>query len=298
VTARRLTVPLLLLSTLLASRAAAYHSERQRGISGTAFALHRDEWEVGLFSVDYGLFEQLQLGTYTVPWLAVIPNLQLKLTLFRNDRWAVALRPGMYYADLSLPRKLYGVGPEDTTIKLWLFPIEGYVSVVLAPRFTLTASGVYTAVTGSGHYDPQDFEGTAAASNAQVGLGLEWRVNQVTALTFQARLVAFQQAGGVGSINVDLDSATTADVKAKGSPTFVDANKGYSVAVSALFSWSSFNLRVGMGYGNYNVPGMNLVVPKRLPFPIFDLFWRFDSKRIGRARQAASAWRSAPLPAH
>jgi hypothetical protein len=272
---RRLAVTLGLLVLGVSADAHAYHSDRKRVVTGTAFTLHQNEWQLGPFRADYGAMEQLQIGTYVMPLIALIPNLQLKLLIFRNDRWAVSLRPGMYYADLSLPRRFYGLGPEDTTIKLWLFPIEGYVSAVIKKRFVLTFSGVYTAVTGSGSYDPEDFDGTAAASNAQVGLGLQWNINRITALIFQGRYVVFQDAAGAGTVTVHVDDATSADVKASGTANFADATNGWSLSASAFFSWATFNLRVGGGYGNYNVPGMNLVVPVRHPFPVFDAFWRF-----------------------
>lgn len=266
----------LVLTVLGASRpAAAYHSARKQSVSGTAFLLNQGEWLVGLFRLDYGVMEQLQIGTYTMPWLVVFPNIQFKMLAFQNERWAVSIRPGLFYEDFELPRKLYGIGPQSTDIKLWIIPLEGYVSLVIRDRFMLTLAAVYTAIAGKGHYNPDDYKGTAAAANAQVGLGFQWRVNHVTALTLQARYVAFQSATGVGSVTIDVDDATSADVRARGSANAADASNGYSVAASALFSWQTFNLRVGGGYGNYNIPGMNLVIPKRYPFPVFDAFWRF-----------------------
>jgi len=267
---------LALLSALAASRTAqAYHSDRKRDVAGTAFLLHQREWQIGPFRADYGALDKLQVGTYVAPWVFVIPNVQLKMLVFQNERWAVSIRPGLYYADLSLPRKLYGIGPDNTDLKLWLIPLEAYVSVVLIPRLVLTVGGVYTAATGSGRYDPEDFDGTAAASNVQVGLSLEWRVNRIVALTLQGRYIAYQDAQGVGTVSLVVDDATSADVTAQGTPNAASASNGFSVALSALFSWRYFNLRAGAGYGNYNVPGLNLVIPKRHPFPVFDMFWRF-----------------------
>lgn len=274
-TSRCLCLAVALTVLGIGNSALAYHSVRKQPVSGTAFLLNQGEWQVGLFRVDYGAMEQLQIGTYTMPWLVVFPNIQFKMLAFQNERWAVSLRPGLFYEDFELPRKIYGIGPESTDIKLWIIPLEGYVSAVIKERFTLTLAAVYTAIAGKGSYNPDDYRGTAAAANAQIGLGFQWRVNHVTALTFQARYVAFQSATGVGNVTMDVDDATSADVRARGSANAADASNGYSFAASALFSWQTFNLRVGAGYGNYNIPGMNLVIPKRYPFPVFDLFWRF-----------------------
>jgi hypothetical protein len=35
-----------------------------------------------------------------------------------------------------------------------------------------------------------------------------------------------------------------------------------------------FNLRLGLEYGNYHVPMLNLVLPSRGWMPTFDLYWR------------------------
>lgn len=268
-----LALALAVLSTRSSAR--AYHSVRKQPISGTAHLLHQGEWQLGLFRFDYGAMEQLQIGTYSMPWLVLFPNIQFKMLAFQNERWAVSIRPGIFYEDFELPRKLYGIGPESTDIKLWIIPLEGYVSVLIRERFLLTLAVVYTAIAGKGHYNPDDYKGTAAAANAQLGLGLQWSINHVTAITFQARYVAFQSATGVGTVTVDVDSATSADVKASGTANAADASNGFSLSANALFSWQTLNLRIGAGYGNYNIPGMNLVIPKRYPFPVFDLFWRF-----------------------
>jgi hypothetical protein len=105
--------------------ASAYHSDRKRNVAGTAYLLQAREWQVGIFRADYGALEKLQIGTYVVPWVFLFPNIQFKMMIFENERWTVSFRPGFFYEDFSLPRKLYGVGPEDTNIKLWIIPLEG-----------------------------------------------------------------------------------------------------------------------------------------------------------------------------
>jgi hypothetical protein len=42
-----------------------------------------------------------------------------------------------------------------------------------------------------------------------------------------------------------------------------------------FLSFRHLNLRAGVGYGNYSVPGVNVIVPGLRPFPVFDLFWRW-----------------------
>ncbi len=264
-----------LVACLLTSPAQAFHTDRVRTIFGNAFVLDKGEWEIGPFRANVGALEQLQFGTYFLPLLILAPSLEAKLLLFQNERFAVSVRPSVFYADLSFLHRFYGIGSSDTNIKMWVVPVEGYVSAIIRSRFTLTASLVFTGVRGSGRYDPEDFKGTAAASNLQAGLGFEWRINRVTALLFQSRFFALQQVGGAGTVTVDVDDATDAYITASGAPVFADVDQGYSFSASALLSFAHFNLRAGMGYGNYNLPGINLVVPERIFFPEFDLFWRF-----------------------
>jgi hypothetical protein len=270
---RRLALVLALSS--ITTEAVAYHTERNRTVAGSAFTLHRNEWQVGLFRADYGALERLQVGTYLLPWIALVPNVQLKLVLLRGRRWAVSLRPGFFYMNLAPIRTLYGLGSEDLDLELYVIPVEAHASVVLHERIVLNGALTYTGVTGSGSYDPADFAGTTAASNLQLGLSLEWRISRIAALTLQGRIVALQDLDGVGNVRVRLDDATTVHVRAKARPKALNLARGSSADLSVLLSWSSFHLRLGIGYGSYNVPGVNLVLPKPRPYPVVDLYWRF-----------------------
>jgi hypothetical protein len=48
-----------------------------------------------------------------------------------------------------------------------------------------------------------------------------------------------------------------------------------SLITSAVFSWATFNLRLGVSVGHYNVPGVNFVLGDTLVAPDFDLYWIF-----------------------
>lgn len=271
-------LPTLLLASLLSlgtNVARAYHTDEKRLTPGTAFTLHKQEWQLGPFHADYGALDHLQLSTYVLPWVTGFANLQTKLLLFRNERWAVSLRPGVMYVNSNFPKTLYGVTRGDTDVRLWIVPIEGYASLLIKRRFTLTLAGVYNYVTGSGTYDPSNFDGAAAASNAQLGLGFQWRINRIVELILQTRWVAFQEASGAGAIHVNVDEQTEAEVQGQGDTNVLNDKRGFSASLAASFAWKTTNLRVGVGYGNYNVPGINIVVPERHPFPVFDLYWRF-----------------------
>ena len=49
-------------------------------------------------------------------------------------------------------------------------------------------------------------------------------------------------------------------------------------SVLAAFQWSSarrFRFRAGLGYGNYNIPVLNFIIPIATPFPELDLSFVF-----------------------
>lgn len=41
------------------------------------------------------------------------------------------------------------------------------------------------------------------------------------------------------------------------------------------WSWQTFNLELGLGYGHFNIPGVNFMINRRTLIPTFDLYWTF-----------------------
>ena len=50
------------------SSARAYHTYKTRLLNTTAYSLDRREVRLGLMEIGYGIIDQLQVSTYTMPW--------------------------------------------------------------------------------------------------------------------------------------------------------------------------------------------------------------------------------------
>jgi hypothetical protein len=150
---------------------------------------------------------------------------------------------------------------------LTVVPFDLVGSWRINDRWSVSPGLVYTAVTLKGSYDPAELEGAAAVSNLQLVSTLEWRVSTVTAFVLHGRYLAFQNASGRVSSTLHPDKFTTVDLRAVASTDALDFPFAFSLVPSAVFSWDVFNLRLGLGYGNLSVPGVNLVLPNKTLIP-------------------------------
>jgi hypothetical protein len=71
------------------------------------------------------------------------------------------------------------------------------------------------------------------------------------------------------------DAFTRVEVHGDVAASEFHVGDAFSIVPSLHISWGVFNLRLGLGYGNYNVPLVNFVLPTRTPIPDFDLFFVF-----------------------
>jgi hypothetical protein len=103
----------------------------------------------------------------------------------------------------------------------------------------------------------------------------EWRVSPVTAFTFEARRLIFQRVTASTDVESHPDEFTTVELHLAGKTSALDFRNAWSLTACAVFSWKVFNVRAGLGYGNYNVPGVNFVTGQRFLFPDLDVYWIF-----------------------
>ena len=266
------TAILILLALLLWDdgwSAFAYHYQDERIVSDTSLTLRHNEWQIGVWRTDYGITDWWMVGTYHVPWVIVAPNLQTKLKFLSGESWAVAFQPGILYLDTTI------VLSDTATAKVFMVPLQLSGTVDVAPDWSATLATVFTGVWGSGTYDKDEFEGGAAITNFQIAGNIEWRIDSVWALVLEGRYLAYQENDAAGVAIKQPTDTLTLEVHGAADATVVDLQHAFSVALSAVASFETFNVRFGAGYGNYNIPGMNLVWPNKLPFPEVDVFWRF-----------------------
>jgi hypothetical protein len=251
--------------------ALAYHDGEHRIIIDTAYTLGEDEWRLGLWRVDYGLWDDFFVGTHTLPWIVAMANLHARYRFLSDDRIDLAVGVGLYWLDLKKTRYLAdALKQTDSDARFVILPAEIAGTYRFDEGLSLTVAPVFTAVALTGTYNADEFEGTGAVTNLQITATLEQRLGRVVALLAHGRFLAYQYVKAGGELR--LDDYTTAEVHVGAD---IDVQNAWSITLSSVFSWQTFNFRVGVGYGNYNIPAVNFVIPVRIPYPELDVYWRF-----------------------
>jgi hypothetical protein len=260
-------------AALLARPATAFHTDEQRITDDTAYTLKKKDVRLGLWKAQYGIFDPLTAGTYVWPWLLRISNLELKCRFYESGPWAFAASTGFFYFDTKHLKKAGDAG--DARIADVPFEIDG--SYRFESPYTLSVGLVWTEVLVDGTVNQSVFQGAGqgAISNFQLTSTFELRISEVTALVFHARSLVFQRARAAADAVTHPDAFTTVEIHATGRTNALDYRGAGSFTVSGVWSWKTFNLRAGIGYGNYNVPGLNFVIGNRILYPELDLYWIF-----------------------
>ena len=262
----------LIVALVLASRLG--HAD-VRITDNTAYTTPAGKVRAGLWKLQYGVpyLDGLELGAYTLPyatWALDIRsyNGHAKYRVVDRGRWTVSASLGVAYVDFE---------NLDVPVDVWIVPATLLASARLSDRNTLGAGVMYTHMAGAGRYNPDEdstFRGALALSNVQSWLSLTTRVSRGWSLYVEARSIASTQASGGGDVMYTIDERTHVDVAATGKAS-VQELKGASLLAALQYSRSSFRMRFGAGYGNFNVPMLNFIVPVATPFPELDLYWVF-----------------------
>ncbi len=267
--ARRLGAPFALATTLATGIASAKHTETDRIVDQTAYTLPAGRFQVGLLRQEWSPIKRLMVGTYALPWLLRVVNGHVKVRFVGEDPVALSFGLGVFRVAPAALQK------DSGNAVITAVPLDLTCSWRVNDRWTLSQSLIYTTVTVRGSYDPAELQGVAAVTNLQLATTAELRVSEVTAFVAQLRYLAFQRANGRAVSTLHPDDFDTLHVEAVGSSDALDFHFAGSIVPSVVFSWSVFTLRMGVGYGNYSVPGINLVLPKKTPIADLDFYFRF-----------------------
>lgn len=263
-------------SVMLASaHVRAWHDDRQRITDDTAYTLQRHDVRLGIWKLQYGIWDPFTAGTYLWPWLGRVPNIHAKWRYWFDDPWALSFQFGGFWMNTKSFKNEVDKNAGDATIAV--LPIELNASYRFNEAWTLSGGLAYTEVRLRGELHSDDFDGVAqgAVDNLQLTCTLEWRLSRVTALTLHSRYLILQRIGAGGDAVLHPDDFTIIEVHGGASSDALDFKSAYSVTAAAVFSWQTFNLRLGLGYGNYNVPAVNFVLPRKIVYPDLDLYWIF-----------------------
>ncbi len=257
-----------------AKATAAFHTVETPITDDTAYTLPRHDVRLGIWKAQYGVFAPLTVGTYIWPWLFAVSNLQAKLRLYQGDAFAIAVSAAFFHFDTKSLRRLDAA---DDRATVDVVPYDLLMSYRLNERYTLSLDSVFTNVKVDGKIRSTDFQsaGEGAVNNYQLSTTFEWRYTRVTAFVANFRYLVFQRS----SANLDWESHpdpyTTVIIRGSAQTDALDFRGAASLCVSDVMSWQYFNLRLGLGYGHYNVPGVNFVLGKKSWFPDLDAFWLF-----------------------
>jgi hypothetical protein len=203
-----------------------------------------------------------------------VPNLHFKWRYYQGSKLSLSARLGYFGFDT---KHLETLDEQRTHARLAVVPFDLAGTWRIDKRASMSLDLVWTGVFIEGTADQETLQGAfqGAATNLQTLYTLELRVSRVTALLLQPRFLSVQVTRLQGNVVLRPDEFTTIEIYGAQRSDELSFRGAYSLTLSALFSWSRFNLRLGLGYGNYNVPGINFMLPERSLFPELDLYFVF-----------------------
>ncbi|MBI5535919.1 MAG: hypothetical protein HY898_24580 [Deltaproteobacteria bacterium] len=251
--------------------ASAFHTEKQRLTDGTAYTMGQYRYRVGLWTMDYGLFKPFDVTTWILPWALQVASLGGKYELRLSDKLSVGTGLTAFRLDV---RKL---NPNSPKLILSAVPWEVSGSYRVDKDWTVSLQSVYTYIRAEGTLDKDETFGAAALSNLQFVGTVEKRVSEVMALLLRVRWVAYQwPLSASAKVVSHPDDYTTLTIVGTGRAEVFDVRNAWSIVPGVAWSWKHFNLRAGLGYGNFNIGGINVVLQKKTIVPELDLFWLWD----------------------
>jgi hypothetical protein len=260
-----------------AASARAYQQQGEERVDYTAYTLRPWEVSLGVFKAEAGLPGGLMIGTYVPTWVVgplldtTIPTAFVKLRDPFEGPLTASIRAGVIYFDgASLASKL--TENEGSKAGLLVAPFEAALSARYSPWVSqsLLLTYVYVSAQGAEASDT-GIRGAAGVSNLSISTLLEVRLTRVVALTLLARILAHQ-----GNAHVTAQFS-------RGSTT-IDADLGarprrqelVGCAVPGIaFSWEYINLHLGLGYGTWWLPVVELPLTTPQIIPDFDFYVRF-----------------------
>jgi hypothetical protein len=256
------------------SSARAYHTYKERLLDTTAYSLSRREARLGLMNLSYGIIDQLQVTTYTMPWLLglifedVAPNLELKSTFYDRKKLALSVSAGFLTGTIQQP--------DQTKIRYFLFPVSAAASVRINSDVSTHVGARYTAVDGDAETQPGGtaVEGALVVDFLQLWAMAEWRLSRVVAFTFTLRWVPYV-SDLVLNANIDAGNPT---ISAQLQGDLSELQNSFAIVPGFVFSWDRANIRLGVGYSDFFVEGFYVVVPGDVLSNVsieFDVFVRF-----------------------
>lgn len=248
--------------------------EHVRVIDQTGYTLEGGRVRLGLFKFQLGVFDFLTVGTYTLPWAVLAATIHAKLRLVEAGPFALSVQAGFAYFD---SRRLQWLNDQIGNAVVTVLPLEAQLSYRATDAISLSFGAAYTEVAVDGQLSINAFNGAGrgAADNFQLTGNTEVRLSSLFALVVELRWLVLQRVAANANATLRPDAFTVVVVHGGAAASDFAVRDAFSVVPSLLITLGVFNLRLGVGYGNFNVPLINFVVPERTLIPEADLYFLF-----------------------
>lgn len=252
----------------------------------TAYTVGKNRWRLGLGRVDYGLLDNLSVGTNMTQWV-IGPNANLKVTAVQTPRFDASVQAGVGEVYDGILDFLLS---EETDARLTIYPVSVRASYILSPKWSAHLGTTRTFFVGTGTLSSEQIidllefvfggevnqaivdalgDSVFAEARGQVGLqqvhlAAEWRFNRRDSLVFEAN--SYVRISGLFSGGVGSTDESGAEVSAGLGADFLVPLDDFpsTVSLSYQWSWERFNLRVGLPLTFQNVFSY---------FQAFEFFW-------------------------
>jgi hypothetical protein len=220
-----------------------------------------------------GLTDWLDLGIDVLPYFVGAPNGEVRMRLADGKRWAVRAGVGVFRVDLERVGSL--LQQDDWEGELFSVPIS--VTAAYEAASGILSAGIhYTLVSGAGSTGSTgstDASTVADVSNLQLEGRWEVRIAAHAHFWLNGWVVVASEGVVQTTTIVDLGDGVRADlvVVQEG-----DTTTGAGSATAGFrFVGGRTNLVLGLGYGNFAIPGLNLILEEPGLVPAAELFWRW-----------------------
>jgi hypothetical protein len=225
----------------------------------TALMVGDKTLKIGVLSFAYGITRQLEVGSNPIAWFSgsftpvFAPNVYLKYAFVDTEHFVLSGQAALYYAQARSASEASG--------HLWEVPLSLYASQLVLPRLWVHGEFNYNWVraVGAGDLEHVQIHGGLATRSGQLGLMFQWRLSRVVSLLARGRVQAWSTPmvlHGTGQP----DAYTNVEV---GAEVRTDRPHPWLAVAGVALTWSHVGLIAGGGYGQFFVPGANLVVPGR-----------------------------------
>ncbi|MFH1468541.1 MAG: hypothetical protein ABIO70_29395 [Pseudomonadota bacterium] len=254
--------------------------------SFSAYTVGRHDWRVGLLSLDFGLLDNLQVGTVPVLDLLGVYNLDAKVTAIQTERIQASFEAqGMFWSGT------WGEREQPLSVTAW--PMMATVSWRISQKTSLHAAYRWENLDLHGNFDSLDianavasmlgldvgdelsaaldgqgtFYGGGRLTLGQARLAFDWRLNRRDSLIVQVwrydHLTARIDAGAENA-----DGTSQAGVAAKIQQP-IEGAAGMATSLSYQLTWPRFRVRAGIPIGGKATNAL-LWLPQA-----FELYWVF-----------------------